>query len=112
MGCLFCKIAKGEIPSHKVYEDEFVIAINDIAPQAPVHVLIIPKEHIMSSAREAKDDNSVIIAHIFVVAARIAQNLGLDSGYRMVTNVGEDAGQTVNPLHFHLLGGKTLGPNA
>lgn len=106
--CLFCKIAAGQIPSQKVYEDDLVYAFKDIAPVAPVHVLIIPKEHVMSSLNDITEDNSAIIAHIFIVAAKIAAELGLDAGYRVVTNCGEDAGQTVKHLHFHLIGGKKL----
>ena len=106
--CLFCKIVSGEIPSQKVYEDELVYAFKDIAPVAPVHVLIIPKEHVMSSLNDITEENSAIIAHIFIVAARLAAELGLGAGYRVVTNCGEDAGQTVKHLHFHLIGGKKL----
>ena len=106
--CLFCRIAAGEIPSTKVYEDDLVYAFRDIAPVAPVHVLIIPKEHVMSSLNDITDENSAIIAHIFKVAAKIAAELGLDAGYRVVNNCGEDAGQTVKHLHFHLIGGKKL----
>lgn len=106
--CLFCKIAAGEIPSQKVYEDELVYAFKDIAPVAPVHVLIIPKEHVMSSLNDITDENSAIIAHIFKVAAKLAKELGLENGYRVVNNCGEDAGQTVKHLHFHLIGGKKL----
>ncbi|MBQ9993555.1 MAG: histidine triad nucleotide-binding protein [Clostridia bacterium] len=108
MDCLFCKIAAGEIPSTKVYEDELVYAFNDISPVAPVHVLIIPKEHILSSLAEINESNSAVVAHIFEVAAKLATQLGLDNGYRVVTNCGEDGGQTVHHLHFHLLGGKKL----
>ncbi len=103
--CLFCKIIKGEIPSSKVYEDELVYAFNDIAPEAPVHVLIIPKEHIKSAA-EINADNSSLVAHIFEVAAKIAQEKGLKDGFRVVTNCGDSAGQSVKHLHFHLLAGR------
>ena len=109
--CLFCKIAAGEIPSKKIYEDERVMAFYDIAPAAPVHVLIIPKEHVLESAREITDEHAALIAHIYQVIARLADELKLDGGYRVVTNAGPDAGQTVMHLHFHLLGGK-LGPMA
>lgn len=112
MDCLFCKIVAGEIPSAKVYEDAQVYAFNDIAPQAPVHVLIVPKEHIMASAAEVTAENMGIIGHVFAAAAQIAQQLGLKDGYRIATNVGEHGGQTVHHLHFHLLGGAMLGPNA
>lgn len=108
MDCLFCKIAAGEIPSTKVYEDELVYAFNDIDPQAPVHILIIPKNHI-SSADDITVDNSAVVAHIFEVAAKLAKenNLSAD-GYRIVTNIGEAGGQTVKHLHFHLMGGRNF----
>lgn len=108
MDCLFCKIAAGEIPSTKVYEDELVYAFRDIEPQAPVHVLIIPKEHI-KSANELNEENAQIVAHIYAVAAKIAKAEGVsENGYRIVNNCGEDGGQTVGHLHFHLLGGRSL----
>ncbi len=109
--CIFCKIVAGEIPSKKVYEDDTVVAFYDVAPAAPVHVLVIPKDHALESAREITADNAALIAHIYEVIARLAKELGLDGGYRVVTNAGPDAGQTVMHLHFHLLGGK-LGPMA
>lgn len=105
MDCLFCKIVNGDIPSSKVYEDELVFAFRDIEPQAPTHILIIPKAHIKSAA-EITAENSNVIAHIFEVAAKIAKNEGLDDGYRIVTNCGDNAGQTVKHLHFHLMGGR------
>ncbi len=105
MDCLFCKIIAGEIPSSKVYEDESVFAFNDIDPQAPVHVLIVPKQHIKSAA-EIDGSNSAVVAHIFEVAAKIAKEFGLDNGYRIVNNCGDCAGQTVKHLHFHLMGGR------
>ena len=105
MDCLFCKIINGDIPSAKVYEDEFVFAFRDIEPQAPTHILIIPKVHIKSVA-EITSENSAVIAHIFEVAAKIAKDEGLDEGYRIVTNCGDNAGQTVKHLHFHLMGGR------
>lgn len=108
MDCIFCKIAAGEIPSTKVYEDESVVAFNDLDPQAPVHVLIIPKEHIASAA-EINEENSRVVAHIFEVAAKIAKEKGLDNGYRIVNNCGESAGQSVKHLHFHLMGGRDFG---
>lgn len=108
MDCLFCKIIKGEIPSTKVYEDDLVYAFNDISPAAPVHVLIIPKEHI-SSVLEVEDKNSALIGHVFAVANKIARDLGIDEkGFRIVNNCGEDGGQTVHHIHFHLLGGRSL----
>ena len=105
--CLFCKIVKGIIPSTKVYEDEKILAFRDIAPQAPTHILVIPKEHI-PSVDGVTAENSAIVAHIFTVIPRIAQEEGLTGGYRVVSNCGADAGQTVHHLHFHILGGKTL----
>ena len=105
--CLFCKIVAGDIPSTKVYEDEKVLAFRDIAPQAPTHILVIPKEHIASVA-EVTADNSGVIAHIFQVIAQVAKAEGLEEGYRVVSNCGAHAGQTVHHLHFHILGGKQL----
>ena len=105
MDCLFCKIIAGEIPSAKVYEDDTVFAFRDIAPQAPVHVLIIPKEHIKSAA-QIDETNSGVVAHIFEVAAKIAKDEGLEDGFRIVNNCGDSAGQTVKHLHFHLMGGR------
>lgn len=105
MDCLFCKIIAGDIPSSKVYEDETVFAFRDIEPQAPVHILIVPKEHI-ASAKEINETNSAVVAHIFEVAAKIAKDEGLDDGYRIVNNCGDSAGQTVKHLHFHLMGGR------
>ena len=107
MDCLFCKIIAGEIPSTKVYEDELVYAFRDINPQAPTHILVIPKAHLASVA-EVNGDNSAVIAHIFEVIPRIANAEGLTGGYRVVSNCGADAGQTVHHLHFHILGGKAL----
>lgn len=105
--CLFCKIIAGEIPSTKVYEDDSVLAFRDIAPQAPTHILVIPKEHIPSVAAICPE-NSAILSHIFEVIARIAADEGLTGGYRVVSNCGADAGQTVSHLHFHILGGREL----
>ena len=105
--CLFCKIIAGDIPSTKVYEDETVLAFRDIAPQAPTHILVIPKAHIGSVA-EITDQNSHVVAHIFQVIPAIAKAEGLENGYRVVSNCGDDAGQTVHHLHFHILGGKKL----
>ena len=105
--CLFCKIAAGEIPSSKVYEDDAVFAFRDINPQAPVHILIIPKEHIVSAA-DITAENSAVIAHIFEVAAKLADELGCRDGFRIVNNCGDSAGQTVKHLHFHLLAGRDL----
>ena len=105
--CLFCKIIAGEIPSTKVYEDELVLAFRDIAPQAPTHILVIPKKHVASVA-EINEENSSVVSHIFEVIAKIAKEEGLSGGYRVVSNCGDDAGQTVHHLHFHILGGKKL----
>ena len=105
--CLFCKIIAGDIPSTKVYEDETVLAFRDIAPMAPTHILVIPKAHIGSVA-EITGENSGVVAHIFEVIPAIAKAEGLESGYRVVSNCGDDAGQTVHHLHFHILGGKKL----
>ena len=105
--CLFCKIIAGEIPSTKVFEDEKVLAFRDIAPQAPTHILVIPKTHIASVA-EIDAKNAALIAHIFEVIPNIARAEGLENGYRVVSNCGPDAGQTVNHLHFHILGGAVL----
>ncbi len=105
--CLFCKIVAGDIPSTKVYEDELVLAFRDIAPQAPTHILVIPKAHIPSVAG-ITTENSALVAHIFEVIPKIAQEEGLSGGYRVVSNCGADAGQTVHHLHFHILGGREL----
>lgn len=107
MDCLFCKIVAGDIPSTKVYDDDSVFAFRDINPQAPVHILVIPKAHIASVA-EVSPENSAVVAHIFEVIPAIATAEGLENGYRVVSNCGPDAGQTVNHLHFHILGGKKL----
>ena len=104
--CIFCSIIKGDIPTNKIYEDDKVIAFNDISPQSPVHILIIPKEHIPSIMDV--DDNE-IIGHIFSVINKIAKDSGIDKkGYRIVNNCGEEGGQTVPHLHFHLLGGRQM----
>ena len=107
MDCIFCKIAAGEIPSTKVYEDDKILAFRDINPMAPTHILVIPKEHI-GGVDELNADNSAVVAHIFAKIAEIAKNEGLTNGYRIVSNIGEDGGQTVRHLHFHILGGKKL----
>lgn len=106
--CIFCKIVKGEIPSDKVYEDDLVLAFNDLTPQAPNHILVIPKAHI-SSANDITDDNSHLIGHIFSIINKIAKEKGFDGkGYRIVNNCGDDGGQTVGHIHFHLLAGRQL----
>ena len=107
MDCIFCKIAAGEIPSTKVYEDEKILAFRDIAPMAPTHILVIPKEHI-PSVDGVNETNAQVVAHIFTVIPKIAEAEGLTGGYRVVSNCGDDAGQTVKHLHFHILGGRKL----
>jgi histidine triad (HIT) family protein len=107
MDCLFCSIIKGDIPSSKVYEDDVCYAFLDIAPQAPVHCLVVPKAHI-TSANEIDANNCAIIADIFAAIPNIAKILNLTDGYRIVTNIGEDGCQSVKHLHFHILGGKKL----
>lgn len=104
--CLFCKIIAGEIPSSKVYEDDVCLAFHDIDPQAPTHFLIIPKAHI-ASVSEITEENNAVAAHIFAVISKLAQELGLES-YRVVSNVGEQAGQSVHHLHFHVLSGRDM----
>ncbi len=107
MDCVFCKIIDGSIPSKKVYEDDKMVAFYDLEPQAPVHVLMIPKEHI-ACADELNEENSAYVAHIFSKVPEIAKKLGLKNGYRIVNNCGPDGCQSVFHLHFHLLGGKAL----
>ena len=107
MDCLFCKIAAGDIPADKVYEDDKILVFRDIAPQAPVHLLAIPKAHIKSAA-QIDAENAGVIAHLFAVIAKIAADMKLDDGFRVVTNCGRDGGQTVDHLHFHLLAGRAL----
>ncbi len=105
MDCIFCKIANGEIPATKVYEDDTVVAFNDLEPQAPSHILVIPKAHI-SSAADITPENSAVIAHIFEVIAKIAKDNGFNDGFRVVNNCGDSAGQTVKHIHFHLMSGR------
>lgn len=107
MDCIFCKIASGEIPCKKAYEDAQVLAFYDLDPQAPTHILLIPKTHI-ESAMEITEENSGIIGHIYAVAAKLAKEQGLEKGFRIVNNCGEDGGQTVHHIHFHLLGGRSM----
>ena len=108
--CLFCKIISGQIPSTKVYEDETVLAFRDIAPQAPTHVLVVPKAH-MQDTNDITAENSAVVSHIFEVIAQVAAQEGLSGGYRVVSNCGDHAGQTVKHLHFHIIGGKKLSEN-
>lgn len=105
--CIFCKIIKGEIPSNKVYEDDEILAFKDINPMAPVHILVIPKKHI-ESANEITEEDEKVIGKIFTVIKKLAKDNNLDNGYRIVNNCGEDGGQAVKHLHFHLLGGRKL----
>lgn len=106
--CLFCKIVKGEIPSTKVYEDKEVLAFKDINPEAPVHLVIIPKKHI-ASLNELKPEDSEIISHIFMVIQKLVKDFKIDkNGYRVINNCGEHGGQSVLHMHFHLLGGRSL----
>ncbi len=108
MSCIFCKIVAGEIPSKKLYEDDKVLAFYDISPEAPVHFLVIPKEHI-KSANEIKEDNVSIVSHIFLVINKLVKELNIDeTGYRIVNNCGKDGGQTVDHIHFHVLGQRDL----
>ena len=107
MDCLFCKIAAGEIPSKKAYEDELVYAFEDINPMAPVHILVIPKTHI-ANMLEIDENNSSVISHIFEVIAKIAKENKLEKGFRVVNNCGDSAGQTVKHIHFHILSGNNL----
>lgn len=107
--CLFCKIIKGDIPSTKVYEDEFVYAFKDINPEAPVHILVVPKKHI-KSVNEIDEIDENLIGKIFLAIKKIAKEQGVaEQGYRVISNCGKDAGQTVMHLHFHILGGRKLG---
>ena len=107
MNCLFCKIIAGDIPSTKVYEDETVYAFRDIAPQAPTHILVVPKAHI-ADCNGITAENNAVVAHIFEVIPQIAKAEGLENGYRVVSNCGDDACQSVHHLHFHILGGKKM----
>jgi histidine triad (HIT) family protein len=106
--CLFCKIVAGTIPAKRVYEDELCLCFADIHPQAPTHLLIIPKEHIASQA-ECVQSHAPLLGHLMTTAASIARSSGLDRGYRVVINTGADGGQTVDHLHLHLLGGRHMG---
>ena len=106
--CLFCKIVRGEIPSKKIFEDELVYVFEDIEPTAPIHYLVIPKEHI-SKLDEIDESNSAVIAHIYEVISKLAKELNLKDGFRVVSNCGESAGQSVFHIHFHLLAGREFG---
>jgi histidine triad (HIT) family protein len=106
--CLFCRIVAGEIPSDRVFEDDEVVAFRDISPRAPTHVLVVPRRHI-ADAHALTDADSPLVARLFAATRAIADDAGLATGYRVVTNVGPDAGQTVFHLHLHLLGGRSMG---
>jgi len=106
--CLFCKIARGEIPSQKVDETENVLAFRDIDPQAPTHVLLIPKEHIVGSAADLGPEHAALLGELFTLAGKIARAEGLEHGWRLLTNVGDHAGQSVAHLHLHLIGGRQM----
>jgi histidine triad (HIT) family protein len=105
--CLFCRIVAGTIPAQRLYEDEHTLAFSDIHPQAPTHLLIIPKRHVASMAH-ATDADMPVLGHLLAVAAQLARTKQLDKGYRVVVNTGDDGGQTVHHLHLHLLGGRSM----
>lgn len=106
--CIFCKIVNGEIPSNKVYEDDNVLAFKDLNPQMPVHILVIPKQHIESIV-DLKEENEVLVGKIFTAINKIAKEIGIEkNGFRVISNCGQDAGQTVKHLHFHILAGKKM----
>lgn len=105
--CIFCKIVSGDIPSNKVYEDELCLAFKDLNPQAPTHILVVPKEHIRS-VDDINESNEAVVGHIFSVIAKIAKDEGLENGYRVVSNIGEQGQQSVPHLHFHILGGRDM----
>ncbi len=106
--CLFCKIVAGDIPSEKVYEDDLVLAFNDISPQAPTHILVIPKAHI-ATTNDLTEQESQLVGHIVLTAQKIAREQGLsDAGYRLIFNCNEQGGQTVYHIHLHILGGRQL----
>jgi histidine triad (HIT) family protein len=107
--CIFCRLVRGEIPSDRVYEDDQIIAFRDIQPAAPVHILIIPREHV-ESVSDLREDDAALAGALLLVAGSIAEREGLTAdGYRVISNTGESAGQTVSHLHLHLLGGRPLG---
>lgn len=108
MDCIFCKIVAGEIPSTKVYEDDYAFAFKDINPNAPVHVLVIPKKHIVDSIDMVSEENISYVSNVLLAIPKVAEICNLQNGYRVITNVGDDGGQTVKHLHFHILGGEKL----
>lgn len=105
--CIFCKIVDGEIPTNKLYEDDQILAFSDMSPQAPVHFLVVPKKHIQSLDQATGEDQD-LLGHILLKIPQIAKEQGIENGYRVVINTGEEGGQTVEHLHFHILGGRTL----
>jgi histidine triad (HIT) family protein len=107
MSCIFCKIVEGQIPSNAVYQDESAYAFADVSPQAPVHILIVPREHIASLSGATKN-HCALLGHLLWIAAEIARQKGLNNGYRVVVNSGEEGGQTVDHLHLHLMGGRPM----
>ena len=107
MDCIFCRVAAGEIPAKRVLEDDRAIVFDDIHPVAPVHMLVIPREHIASQAH-AMEQHEALLGHMMLLAAKAAETRGLSGGYRVVTNTGEDGGQTVGHLHLHVLGGRPM----
>lgn len=107
-GCIFCAIAEGKIPSKKVFEDELVVAFHDVAPQAPTHILVIPREHVESLAH-TEPRHADLLHRLVMVARDVAQKAGLAQGYRVVTNISSDGGQTVPHFHWHVLGGRAMG---
>jgi histidine triad (HIT) family protein len=107
MSCIFCKIVAGEIPSSAVYRDEFAYAFADVHPKAPVHILIVPREHIQSLSN-ATEDHRELLGRLMWAATEIARQQGLNNGYRLIVNAGEDGGQTVDHLHLHLMGGRPM----
>jgi histidine triad (HIT) family protein len=107
--CIFCKIVAGEIPARKVFEDDQVVAFHDINPQAPVHVLVIPKKH-LASVNDVRAEDTPMLGHLFAAVQQVAREMGIaESGYRLVANTGKDSGQVVHHLHFHVMGGRPLG---
>lgn len=108
--CLFCRIVAGQAPAEVIYQDKLVMAFKDIKPAAPVHILIIPRKHI-SSLAEAQEEDKDLLGHILLVANKLAQQLGLEGGFRLINNCGADGGQVIFHLHFHLIGGRKLNPS-
>jgi len=105
--CIFCRIASGEIPTTKIYEDELCVAFRDLNPVAPVHALVISREH-LNSLTQAREEHEALLGHLLVTAAKVAEMEGLSEGFRTVINTGDDGGQTVNHLHLHVIGGRAM----